>query len=299
MALAGCLLARSGTFGSDQSGVGGDSILRETTTTSAGGAGGGLGGAAGDDTTTSGPIMNGTGGANTGGASGMNDGGGGATTSTGAGGAGGVPTVVWNSWDVTTDTGSTEVVGGVHTASIELYQSVSLTDFSVDAAFEQYHSASHPEAFNNVESYWALLGSSALTYPYGGKSTVARGDGVNESATPQPLAVFDLQLHPPDTDKLVVMAFVAPIAGDYTATNIAVRRVDDRGDTARLVLHSPCGGSSLVSLQATDDQAWVVSPIPYALGSMNVGDRICVGVSRDGNFFWDAVEVAWTLTAQP
>ena len=80
MALAGCLLARSGTFGSDQSGVGGDSILRETTTTSAGGAGGGLGGAAGDDTTTSGPIMNGTGGANTGGASGMNDGGGGTFT---------------------------------------------------------------------------------------------------------------------------------------------------------------------------------------------------------------------------
>ena len=41
------------------------------------------------------------------------------------------------------------------------------------------------------------------------------------------------------------------------------------------------------------------SATPHDLGSFVVGDRICFGVNRDGDFGADATEIAWTLTVQP
>ncbi len=216
----------------------------------------------------------------------------------GAGAAGGSVPIVWRSWEVVSDGGGARVTGGGTTATIELYQSVSLTDLSIEAAFNQYHVGPHPDAFNHVETYWALNVSSNA-YPYGGKSTVDRGDDTGETAMPMPLGVRDLQLHPPNVDKLVVMAFVAPVAASYTASDLAVRRVHDLGGNASLVLHSPCSAAGLVSLQAANDRAWVVSAQSYALGSLSSGDRICFGVSRDDSYAWDAVEVSWTITADP
>ena len=139
-------------------------------------------------------------------------------------------------------------------------------------------------------------------YPYAGKSTVDRGSDGGEGAVPMPMGVRDFQLHPPNVDRIAAMAFVVPVAGAYTGTGVAARRVstNGNGDDATLVLHAPCGNATpVVSLQAKNDNDWVSSGQPHDLGSFNIGDRICFGVSRDGNFNADATEIAWTLTVEP
>ncbi len=254
----------------------------------------GTGGAAASSGTGGAGGASSTGSAGQGGST--NGGQGGEAGAGGAGGAGGSAPIVWSSWDVVSDAGGARVTAGNTTATIELYRSVSLTDLSVEATFDQFYVGPHPDGFNHVESYWALA-VSANAYPYGGKSTVDRGNDTGETAMPMPLGVRDLQLHPPNTDQLVVVAFVAPVAASYTATDLAVRRVHDQGEYASLVLHSPCNAPGLVSLQAANDRAWVVATQSYPLGSLSAGERICFGVSRDDNYSWDAVEVSWTITA--
>ncbi|MBW2453593.1 MAG: hypothetical protein JRI68_03745 [Deltaproteobacteria bacterium] len=250
-------------------------------------------------TGTGGGASSSTGTAGAGGASSSSTSGqGGGGQGGGVAGAGGVAPILWSSWDVVSDDLGARVTAGGQTASVELYRSVSLTDLTVDAAFDQYHAGPHPEAFNQLETYWAF-GTNPSTYPYAGKSTINRGDDTGELSPPSPLGVRDFQLHPPDTDQLVVMAFVVPVAAAYTASDLAVRRVHYEGGNASLVLHSPCNDPALTSLQAQNDQTWVVSTPSYGLGNLVPGDRICFGVSRDDGFAWDAVEVAWTLTAQP
>ena len=206
---------------------------------------------------------------------------------------------MWNSWDVVTNGSTPQVSGNGYAADIAFYRSVSLTDLAIDITFDQFHAGPHPDSFNNIEMYWAT-NSNAGTYPYAGKSTLDRGNDNGETAAPQPLNVRDLQLHPPDADKLTVMAFAAPLAATYTVSNLALRRVDSAGDLASVQLHAPCTAGSLEKLQAAgNNQAWVVSSQPYALGQMSAGERICFGVSGVGDYGWDAVEIAWTLTAQP
>ena len=238
---------------------------------------------------------------------GATDTGGGGTTSAGGtggavdvGGAGGsAPPVVWSSWEVVVDDAGARVTSDGQIATVELFESNSLADLGVAIAFDQFHSVVHPEAFNKVETYWATA-SDPNTYPYAGKSTVDRGMDNGEGAVPLPMGVRDLQLHPPDVDRLVAMAFVVPIAGAYTATDVAARRVDGGGDDATLVLHAPCTDTNaVVSVQAGNDGDWVSSGQSHDLGSFDVGDRICFGVSRTDVFDFDATEIAWTLTLEP
>ncbi len=262
--------------------IGADGDYYEVGTTGTGGGASSSGGAAGD------------GGASSASSSGQGGGGEGG----GVAGAGGVAPIQWSSWDVVSDPQGARVTGGGQTATIELYRSLSLTDLASDGAFVQYHAGPHPDGFNRLETYWAR-NTDPAAYPYAGKSTVNRGDDIGELSPPMPLGVRDFQLHPPNADRLVVMAFVVPLAGAYTASGLAARRVHHEGGNASLVLHSPCDGDALISLQAQNDQHWVVSTASFGLGNLVVGDRICFGVSRDDNFAWDAVEVAWTLTAQP
>jgi len=251
----------------------------------------GTGGTATTSTTTAGG--GGTAGSGLGGEAGA---GGGAAG--GAGGGGGGGPILWHSWMAASDSLGVRITAGGFTADIDLYRSASLTDLSIDGLFDEFHAPHHPDDFNHVESYWAR-DSNPSAYPYGGKSTVQRGDDTGETGAPAPLGVFDFQIHPPNTSRLAVMAFIAPVAGQVRASDLAVRRVHDQGGDASLHLHFPCSGAALESLQATNDRAWVVSTQTHDLGFLAAGDRVCFGVSRDDNYNYDAVEIAWTLATQP
>ena len=54
---------------------------------------------------------------------------------------------------------------------------------------------------------------------------VARGSDAGESGTPTPDGVFDIQVHPPENEHLIVLAFVVPEDGTYSVSGLAVRNV--------------------------------------------------------------------------
>jgi hypothetical protein len=171
--------------------------------------------------------------------------------------------IIWHSYDVVINTEFQPVIAmdqkGTTPAAVELYESI--IDGKVDQwnLFSMFHPGQHTEAFNKVENFWAKS-SGINSYPYAGKSIVNRGEDVGENNVPAPMGVRDIQMHPSDSDQLVVAAFIAPFEGDYSLSNLAVRRVHN--------------------------------------GRMQPGDRIYFTVDRGNNddFGWDATEVSWTIT---
>jgi hypothetical protein len=131
-------------------------------------------------------------------------------------------------------------------------------------------------------------------YQYAGKSTVGRGEDSGETNAARPFGVRDLQLHPPQSDHLMVAAFVAPMAGDYGVADLAARRVSSSGSTVRYVAIAP--SKAVVStLRAGSDRAWVRDPGQYPLGRLRADDRIYFAVDRDGDYGWDATEIAFSV----
>ena len=194
-------------------------------------------------------------------------------------------------------TGARVAADGV-VVSLLLYQSASLNNLTLASGFGQFHQNAHPESFNHVVTYWATS-SNPNTYPYAGMSSVGRGSDSGETNAQPHIGVFDVQLHPPNVDQLTVLAFTAPLAGDYTIADVAARRVDADGSTATLNVYAPCSAPAIDSLQASDDRAWVVAPSAYDIGALPAGAVICFGVDRDGDYGWDAVEISWSISVQP
>ena len=150
----------------------------------------------------------------------------------------------------------------------------------------------HVEGFNNLKEFWSNQASGG--YPYAGKSSVPRGKDTGETNAPNPLGVRDLQLHPPNNDHLTVAAFIAPLAGTYTISDLAARRVYNQGTTVVFLVFDNTN-TQVASLTASNDQAWVTDTNPYTIKNVKAGDRIYFAVSRDSDYGWDATEVAFSI----
>jgi len=53
-----------------------------------------------------------------------------------------------------------------------------------------------------------------------------------------------------------------------------------------------------LSIEATNDRAWVVDENKYELGELTAGKRIYFAVDRgvNDNYYYDATEISWTVT---
>jgi hypothetical protein len=208
-----------------------------------------------------------------------------------------LPFTVWHSYGAVLSAGSPQGrvfdEPGAVAATLEFYESTNNSGVGRGGLFTTFNPGPHPESFNAVGSYWANGGGSA--YPYAGKSLVARSAA--EANAPLPLGVMDLQLHPPQNDHLVVAAWVAPFAGTYRLTDLGARRRDPEGNSVTYRVFDQ-NKVLVASLQAVNNTAWNTDTNVYWLGRLTAGDRVYFSVDRDGDFGWDATEVAWTLSAQ-
>lgn len=206
------------------------------------------------------------------------------------------PFAPWHSYDVLLAAGSPQGrvfdEQGVVAASLEFYESTNNAGVGRGSLFGRFNPGSHPESFNAVGTYWA--NASGTAYPYAGKSLVARSAA--EVNAPVPFGVMDLQLHPPNNDHSVVAALVAPFDGTYRIKDLGARRVFTSGNT---VIYRVFDQNQilLTSLTAGNTTAWVTDTNGYWLGPVAAGDRIYFAVDRNGDYGWDATEMAWTLSA--
>ncbi len=208
-----------------------------------------------------------------------------------------VPSLTWNSWDTTIQTGSPHATvtdtNGSQSATLELYESSNNNGVALGTEFDSFSAGNHPDGFNNLQTFYLQASSPQGNYPYIGKSTTGRGSEDGETNTPGNTGVNDLQIHPPENDHLAVAAFVAPSAGTYRVSNLATRGILPwfSGSTYK-VFNSV--GTQIASVEATS-RAWATDSGSYDLGTLNTGDKIYFAVDRNGNFVGDAVEVSWTI----
>ncbi len=200
----------------------------------------------------------------------------------------------WRSEGITLAAGSPQGVllddSASKSAQLEFYES---GNAGVDRglAFDTFRNVTHPDVFNHAEKLWT---AGSDNYPYVAKSTINRGSDVGESNALAPLTVRDLQLHPPGNTHYTVAAFRAPEAGTYAVSNLAARRVDSAGGTARLRLFGPAK-TQLGSVQATTSRAWMRSTQTFDVGSLNAGDYIYFALDGEDGYGWDATEIAWVI----
>jgi hypothetical protein len=206
---------------------------------------------------------------------------------------------VWNSHEIAlqSTSGQQGVVNSTDNstqATIEFYESTDAGGVTQGALFTTFNPGAHPQAGSNLVTYWA--NGTGNVYPHAGKSTTGRGIESGEGNIPQPTGVFDLQLHPPNSNNLTVAAFIAPEAGEYWVSDVAVRRVLSTGTTSRLKVFNSTK-LLIINLQATNNKDWVVTPTPVSVGNLIAGDKIYFAVDRDGtSYASDFTEIAWTIT---
>ncbi|HEX8530167.1 MAG TPA: hypothetical protein VF646_09090, partial [Cytophagales bacterium] len=207
-------------------------------------------------------------------------------------------TQVWHSYNVAMQSNPAQqgVVSsnGSTPATIEFYQSVN--DLGVDKGtlFSQYNPGNHPNTATAATTYWA--NGTGAVYPYAGKSTVGRGSEPGEGNVPPPTGVIDLQLHPPNNSKLTVAAFVVPVGGTYSVSNLAARRTATGGNGVDYQVFNK-NKTLVVTLKAGTNQDWVQDTVASrSLGTLAAGDRIYFAVYRQISDFSDHTEVAWTVT---
>jgi hypothetical protein len=210
-------------------------------------------------------------------------------------------TETWNSFDLVMQNNPTaQAVVSSESATdavLEFYESTDDFGVNLTSLFSTYNAGEHTNSLAHATDYWA--NGSGSVYPYAGVSTDERSLDNGETGAPQPHGVFDLQLHPPSTNKLAVCAFVAPVAGTYTLSGLAARRVSEKPSTQvgtiryRVFDHNK---TQIANIQASNDRAWVVDPNSYQVGPLNAGDKIYFATDRDGNYEFDFTEVSWTLT---
>ncbi|WP_276372842.1 T9SS type A sorting domain-containing protein [Chryseolinea sp. H1M3-3] len=207
-------------------------------------------------------------------------------------------TQTWNSYDLVMQSSPSQqaVVNSDNSvqATLEFYQSTN--DFGVDKGtlFTTFTPSNHTNSNSAATNYWA--NGTGNVYPYAAKSTQGRGLEPGEGNVQPPTGVFDLQLHPPNNNKLTVCAFVVPSSGDYTISGLAARRVLTQAGTTLYKVFDQ-NKVLVTSIQVTPDQDWVTDPNSYSLGTLTAGDRIYFATDREGNYAYDFTEVAWTITS--
>ncbi len=195
----------------------------------------------------------------------------------------------WCSYDVKLQASSPQatVSDGVTTVDIKLYESSDNNGVLEGVLLTPFNPGSHSDGFNNVNGFWGG------TYPYVGKSAVARGDDTNESNAAEPLGVYDLQMHPPNNDHLTVFAFQVPADGNYMITDLAARRVYNDGSSIEFQVFDQ-NKTKLATVLSTT-RAWTADTKTYLLNNMTKGNIIYFAVDRVENYNYDAAEVAWTV----
>jgi succinate dehydrogenase/fumarate reductase flavoprotein subunit len=103
-------------------------------------------------------------------------------------------------------------------------------------------------------------------------------------------------MHPPDDNKLLVAAFKVPVEDNYMVSRLGLRRVDNEGSAVCFKVFNQ-RNVFLSNMQATNSCARVTDSNTYSLGKVNPGDGIYFAAERDGDFGWDATEIAFTVTA--
>ena len=208
--------------------------------------------------------------------------------------------VFWQSYKVViaqgAPYGTVQDDAGQSTASFELYESGEDGGVAPGRRLIQFYEGKHPDGFNRVENFLVRRRRGASTAPpYVGKSTVDRGSDDGEANAPAPKGVRDLQMHPPASLRLVVAAFIVPSDGAYTVSNLAARRVSDRGMSARYKVFNSAQ-KPIAEIKVNNDRAWVTDPRSFPLGNLKLGDKIYFTVANEDDPTEDAVEVNWTIT---
>lgn len=207
-------------------------------------------------------------------------------------------TLIWNSHDVM-PTGVNSLatindISGSVAATIEFYESTNIGGIDKGTLFTQYTAVNHIEAHQKVNKFYSF--ESGGGHPYAGKSNVGRGSDTGEVNTPAPFGVFDLMLHPPDNERLLIAEFRAPVSGTYVISNLGTRRIDPTtGQLAAFKVYNNAK-NLLISIPANAPTAWTTNTQQFSL-NLNQDDKIYFAVDPLGRNWWDSIEVAWTITA--
>lgn len=205
---------------------------------------------------------------------------------------------VWNSWDIVPQAGTPQAkvtASSTGTAAdIEFYESTNDNGIAKTSLFPVYDPGVHQDGAN-VENYWSV-GAGQVAWPYAGKDITNRGADVGEGSAPAPSGVRDLGVHPPTNTHNVVTAFKAPHDGNFTISNLGVRKTHPNSTGVRLRVYN-AQGSQVATLSSSANQNWVTSATPITLSNLTAGQYIYFAIDALGDFFWDTAEIAWTVTA--
>ncbi|MGL1936615.1 MAG: metallophosphoesterase [Fibrobacterales bacterium] len=192
----------------------------------------------------------------------------------------------WNSWDVMImDTEPHGSIGvGEYKTTIEFYESTNDNGINKSSLFGTYKNNNHREDFNALANYWM----GAEDYPYAGKSATPRSGG-----EPEPVGVFDMQMHPPENSHLTVAAFTVPVDGVYKISGLGIKRVVSESGSVALVVKDS-DGETVAEVTATS-QNWAQDSKMYDLGALTQGASLYFAIDNVEKFNYDACEIMWTV----
>ena len=194
---------------------------------------------------------------------------------------------IWRSYDAQSqDEGpQASVSDGITSAALQYYESTDNNGVELGELLETYTPGEHPEVFNHLDNYWG-------EYPYVGKSTVAQGADIGENKGRVP-GVLDLQMHPPESEHLIVCSFEAPFSGNYTVTDLGIRRVYNDDSGTELKLFGP--DKELITTISGTSRSWKYDVKTFQLKNVAKGDMIYFAVDNVDGFTYDAVEISWKI----
>lgn len=194
----------------------------------------------------------------------------------------------WRSFDVQIQAGSPQamVSDGATIVNLQLYESADNDGVSMGSLLAPHNPGEHPESFNHIENYWGA------DYPYAGKSNVPQGSDIDEYKGRAP-GVLDFQMHPPSNKHLIVCSFEVPFSGDYTISDLGIRRVYDDGSGTALKLFGP--DKILITAISGTSRTWYYDVHTHQLKNLAQGDLIYFAVDNVDGFAYDAVEVSWSI----
>jgi len=194
----------------------------------------------------------------------------------------------WRSFDVSIQPGTPQATlsDGTTIVNLKFYESVDDDGVDMGELLTPHNSGEHPDSFNHLENYWGE------DYPYVGKSNVPQGSDTKEHKERVP-GVFDLQLHPPNNEHLVVCSFEAPFSGNYTISDLGIRRVEDENSGTELKLFDT--DKNLISKLSGTSKTWNYDLHTHPLKNLDQGDLIYFAVDNIDGFAYDAVEISWNI----
>jgi hypothetical protein len=211
----------------------------------------------------------------------------------------------WHSWNMITQSGASQpgkIISDVDnvTASMEFYLSTNVNGVAKGTLFPYFFNAIHPDVNVRVKGYWASTtgtNNDGKNYTYVGKSSVARGEEPGETNVSAPVGAFDVNMHPPSNTLQTVTAFIAPQAGTYTITNLAIRRVHNRGKIVELRVYDKLQQLQFSLASALTNQSWIKSPATTLnVGQLAAGERLYFAVANVDGYDYDMCEVTFTVS---